>query len=63
MLDILPASWFVPEMKAMVIDFLRRLPIHPADRKKLYMEWARHSGVAIEAVDIERVTGQPAGTI
>lgn len=63
MLDLLPASWFVPAMKQMVTDFLRNLPIHPADKKKAYMEWARITGMPIEATDIEAVTGQRAGTI
>lgn len=63
MLELLPATWFVPEMKTQVIGFLRRLPIDPIDKKSLYTEWARHSGVVITAGDIEAVTGQKAGEV
>lgn len=62
-IDVLPVSWFKCELKEQVIDFLRRLPIDPEDRKTAFWAWCGLAGCECDARDVERVTGLPAGEI
>lgn len=57
---LFPASWLTPERKQDVMDLLRRLPLDPADKKQVFLEWAERAGVQLNAEEIREVTGRPA---
>jgi len=61
--EIWPPAWLTPEMKELVIDFIAALPIEALQRKWVYYEWCMTAGVEMLAVDVERVTGKPAGSL
>ncbi len=63
MAEVFPDSWLRPDALLWVIDFIEWLPIDPKVRKRTLLEWAKHAGVELTAVQIERVTGLPAGEV
>lgn len=61
--DTLPASWLDCALKEQVIDWFRRLPIDPEDRKTGFQDWCRVTDCDCTAEDYSRVTGLPVGEI
>lgn len=63
MADEWPASWFVPGMRQLVLDFLVNLEIPGIHRKYAFMYWCERVGTVITAEEVELLTGQPAGEL
>jgi len=54
---LIPVELIDPERENELIEFLRRLPIGPEKKKKLYWAWTEMTGVWIKSELVEILVG------
>ena len=57
-IDVIPIELLDPEQKEKVIALLRDLPVHPEDKKQLYVEWCKMVGAVLLGEDVDRLLGR-----
>lgn len=53
--DVIAGEYMRPQARERVIALLRAVPSSPADRRRLYAQWARAVGVPVALNDLDLV--------